>query len=132
MKFYLTFLVLVLSTGLLLAGTSEAYTTETRPFLQAENGNRDIEELIYEFVEECMKPVDQVLNDAEMNESDICAYNRTEQFVIQNTKPEYENDVIQWLQSHCFSFNKDDFTINSYPGMLNKTKLTFFPISIIL
>ena len=54
----------------------------------------------------------------ESNNSDVCAPERTEQLVIVNNVKENENDTIQWLKSHCFSINSNDFIVNDNPGII--------------
>jgi hypothetical protein len=46
------------------------------------------------------------------NQTDDCAHNQTEQFIVQNNQLEYNNDTLVWLKSRCPSINPDDFILN--------------------
>ena len=61
----------------------------------------------------------------ESNNSDVCAPERTEQFVIANNVQENENDTIQWLKSHCFSINSDDFIVSNNSGITIQSPFLF-------
>ncbi|CAF0990296.1 unnamed protein product [Rotaria sp. Silwood1] len=51
----------------------------------------------------------------ESNQTDVCARNQSEHFVMQNNEQEHGNDTMLWLKSHCSSINLDDFIVNDNP-----------------
>lgn len=46
------------------------------------------------------------------NQTDLCAYNQSEQLIVQNNQLEYKGDPLVWLQPHCVSLNREDFLVN--------------------
>lgn len=48
----------------------------------------------------------------DLNQTDVCAYNQTEYFIVQNNQLEYQNDTLLWLKSYCSPVNTDDFIVN--------------------
>ncbi|CAF1098664.1 unnamed protein product [Adineta ricciae] len=49
------------------------------------------------------------------NQTNLCAHNQSEQFVVDNNQANNENDTMDWLKSHCLKINPDDFIINDNP-----------------
>lgn len=51
------------------------------------------------------------------NQTDVCARNQSEQFIVQNNQIEFNNDTLSWLKTLCPSVNADEFLFNDDSSM---------------
>ena len=51
------------------------------------------------------------------NQTDQCAQNQTELFVVQNNQIESSNGTLSWLKTYCPLINTDEFLFNDDSSM---------------